>query len=364
MAKCRKCKADLPEGANFCPACGKDQREQKQNKKSRGNGTGSVYKRGKTWCAAISTGKNGAGNYRRIVKGGFKNKKDAILYLDQLRYHPMRDKKISALYDAIKPHLEKLSNNKQTHYKTAYGRLQPIQNVNIGELSITDLQRVIDNAVDTFYPAKDMRDLLSLIYQQAIKEEYVSTNKASYIVLPDLEETDTVPFTADEIKQLWKDYQKGHQQTGFFLLMIYTGMMPGETLKLTADMIQLSEKRIVGAGLKTQKRKETPIILSDIIVPVVEELQNGKSGRLWEGDEKSFYDYFAAMKERTGCRMIKQLRPYSCRHTFATTLADRNVSAAIIKEVMRHSKLTSTQRYMHPDQEVQENAMNAAFATK
>ena len=364
MSYCSKCGAELPDGANYCPVCGKAtaEKERTQARKIRGNGTGSVYKRGKTWCAAVSTGElTPGGHYVRRTKSGFPSKKDAILYLETLRSTPIGNRKISALYDAIQPHIEKLSDNKQGHYRTAYARLTRIQNKNISDLSVMELQRVVDDAVQTYYPAKDMRDLLSLIFQQAIKEEYVAVNKARYIVLPDADEKDTVPFTPDEIRALWADFAAGNTNTGFFLLMIYTGMMPGEARRVTVDMVQLSEKRIVGAGLKTAKRKETPIILPDIIVPVVEALMEGKSGRLWETDDSSFYDYFAEMKKRTGCRLIKELRPYSCRHTTATTLADQNVSAAIIKEVMRHAKLASTQRYMHVDQDAQEDAMNAAF---
>ena len=358
---CKKCSAELPEGAKFCPFCGKPTAETKAQKSKRPNGEGSVYKRGNTWCASICTGRNANGNCTRKVKSGFAKRKDAIAYLDQMRFRPVHDKKISALYDALEPHLEKLSANKRTHYKTAYGRMRQIQNVNIGELSTVDLQRIVDENAATYYPAKDMRDLLSLIYQQAMKDDYVTMNKARFIVLPDLDEKDTVPFTADEIKALWADYQAGYTETGFFLLMIYTGMMPGEARKVTVDMIQLAEKRIVGAGLKTTKRKETPIVLPDIIVPVVEDLMEGKTGRLWETDENSFYAYWKEMKQRTGCRQIAELRPYSCRHTTATTLADRKVSAAIIQEVMRHSKITTTRRYVHLDQDAQADAMNAAF---
>lgn len=361
--KCKKCEAELPAGSSYCCFCGVRQFAKKATR-TRGNGTGSVYKRGKTWTAAISVGHYANGSCCRKTKGGFKTKNEAVLYLDKLRADPFATKqeiRICQLYDAIQPHLDKLSDNKRSHYRTAYARLESIWNVSISALSIQDLQRAMDAVVSTYYPAKDIRDLLSLIYQQGIKEEYISVNKARYLVLPDLEEKDTVPFTAAEISSLWEDYHEGNKNTGFFLLMIYTGMMPGEALKTTVDMVQLSEKRIVGAGLKTSKRKETPIILPDIIVPVVQDLIAGKSGRLWETDNNNFYDYFCEMKKRTGCRMIKELRPYSCRHTTATTLADQNVSAAIIKEVMRHAKLASTQRYMHVNQDRQEDAMNTAF---
>lgn len=361
--KCKKCSCELPEVAKFCPGCGApvNKPERTQKHKSRGNGTGCVYKRGKSWYAVISTGYYENGQCRRKSKGGFKTKKEANDYIEQMRFHPTHETKIRDLYDALEPHLEKLSATKRTHYKTAYNRLQLIQNVNIGDLSVVDLQTVVDENAATYYPAKDMRDLLSLIYQQAMMDDYVAVNKAKFIVLPDLDEKDTVPFTADEIKALWADYQAGNTLTGFFLLMIYTGMMPGEARKVTVDMIQIAEKRIVGAGLKTTKRKETPIVLPDIIVPVVEDLMDGKTGRLWATDENSFYEYWKNMKQRTGCRQIPELRPYSCRHTTATTLADRKVSAAIIQEVMRHAKITTTRRYVHLDQDAQANAMNAAF---
>lgn len=360
---CLKCGVKIPEGAVFCPWCGKKQEGRKQNPKSRGNGTGSVYKRGSTWCASVSIGRSPNGTMKRRVKGGFRTKKEAVLYLDQLRYAPKKDKTLLAIHDAITPHLESLSANKQTHYKTAWTRLEQLHMTSISVLSINDLQDAVDQAVNTYYPARDMRDLLSLIYQYAMREDMVSTNKAKFIVLPEKDEKDTEPFTAEEITALWKDYQQGNLQTGFFLLMIYTGMMPGELRKITIDMIDVFGKRIVGGGLKTEKRKQTPIILPDVIVPVVVDLMQGKQlgDRLCDLYENEFYDYFLEMKKRSGCRLIKTLRPYSCRHTTATTLADGNVSAAIIKEIMRHSKITSTQRYMHPDQETYQNAMNDVF---
>lgn len=361
---CKKCEKEIPDGAIWCPWCGKKQIAEKKNTR-RCNGTGSVYKRGDTWVCAISVGQYDSGNYKRRKKGGFRTKKEALEYIETLKYKPQRDKKLSAVYDAIQPHIDGLSKDKQSHYKTAWKRLQPLHNVNIGLLSIADLQDAMDHAVGSYYPAKDIRDLLSLIYERAIKEEYVTVNKARHLVLPDLDEKGTEPFTADEMRAMWEDFQHGHTETGFFLLMCYTGMMPGELRRLTVDMIDLGARRIVGAGIKTEKRKETPILLPDVILPVVSALISGREGneRIYPCDETAFYFDFAAMKKRTGCRPIKELRPYSCRHTLATTLADANVSTAIIKEVMRHAKISSTQKYMHPDQSLYAGAVNAALTS-
>ena len=360
---CVKCKREIPDGALWCCWCGKKQTAAPKQRTKRANGTGCVIKRGKTWTCVITIGLKPDGQPVRKTKGGFRTRTEALEYLPQMKFQPSAQRTVGQLHDALLPHIEKLSKDKQSHYRTAWSRLKRLHGADVTSLSIADLQHTMDAAVGSYYPAKDIRDLLSLIYNRAIAEELVSVNKARFLVLPDLIEQNTVPFTADEVAALWRDYQDGHPETGLFLLMIYTGMMPGELRRLTVGMIDLPHRRIVGAGMKTEKRKETPIVLPELIVPVITELIRGMAPDelIVRIDEPAFYDAFAAMKKRAGCRPIKELRPYSCRHTLATTLADENVSAGIIREIMRHAKITTTQRYMHPDQTVYADALNAAL---
>ena len=53
------------------------------------------------------------------------------------------------------------------------------------------------------------------------------------------------------------------------------------------------------------------------------------------------------------------LKPYSCRHTTATALALGNIAPSVIQEVMRHTKFSTTQRYIHPDMTAAHAAVNA-----
>lgn len=207
-----------------------------------------------------------------------------------------------------------------------------------------------------------MRDLLSILYERAMAEQLVTVNLAKYIVLPELNETETVPFTESEIIKLWEDYYQGHTQTGYFLLMIYTGMMPGELLRLSPDMIDIQNKKITGCGIKTRKRKETAIVIPDIIIPLLETLlQQSTQERFYPDVRDNFYDYFSEMIKRTNCN--NELRPYSCRHTTATLLANKNISPAIIQEAMRHAKITTTQRYIHINTDVIQSAVQSAVNT-
>ena len=360
---CFKCKKDIPDGAIWCPWCGKKQTSEPMKRTKRANGTGCVVKRGKTWTCIVSVGIKPDGQAVRKTKGGFPTRTAALEYVEQLKFKPQTQRTLRQIHEAIQPRIEKLSKDKKQHYKLAWKRIEKIHGADVSSLSVADLQNVMDEAGLTHYPAKDIKDLLSLIYERAIADDLVTTNKARFLVLPDLNEKETVPFNADEITSMWRDFEQGHIVTGLFLLMIYTGMMPGELRKLTAGMIDVENRRIVGVGMKTEKRKETPVVIPQIILPVLAALTAGlePEDRLYRHDELQFYADFAEMKKRCNCRPIKELRPYSCRHTLATTLADQNVSAGIIKEIMRHSKITTTQKYMHPDVEQYADRMDKVF---
>ena len=95
---CRKCRAPLPDGAKFCPACGAKVSAE-QRPKSRGNGQGTVIRRGSGWTAIVSAGytmaPDGTMRRKRRSKAGFKTKKEAIAYLPILAAEPEQKKSIT-----------------------------------------------------------------------------------------------------------------------------------------------------------------------------------------------------------------------------------------------------------------------------
>ena len=127
--------------------------------------------------------------------------------------------------------------------------------------------------------------------------------------------------------------------------MIYTGMMPGELLGCQKDFIDWQGKQIRGAGKKTKERKETPIVLADVILPVLSDLCDHTAGeKLIKINKDNFYQVYYETLQRAGCR---RLTPYSCRHTAATSLAMENIPPSVIQKVMRHAKFSTTEKYIH-----------------
>lgn len=361
---CPKCKKSIPEDAIFCQYCGKKQNfTQRKNVRSRPNGTGTVYKRGKTWIAEVTKGYLlGDGKKRRIQnkKGGFKTKKEALEYLPLLQNAPTRKiPNLAELFEVYK-HSKKylaLSDSRKEKYDIAWNKIESLWFWKIDLLTTFDLQNCVDSKADTYYTARDIKNLFSKLYQMALPDKFVLMNMSEYIELPPLNTKEQQPFRADEVQKLWLDYDSGSWWTGYLLLMIYTGMMPGELLDARKEHIDWERKQIVGAGKKTDKRRETPIVLADFIVPVVADLCDHTEGdKLIRISKDKFYETYYATLERAGCR---RLTPYSCRHTAATTLAEGNIPPSVIQKIMRHAKFSSTEKYIHVDTAPMHNAVNS-----
>jgi integrase len=343
----------LQEDFLYCPYCGKKQISEKaKTNRSRPNGTGTVYKRGKSWTASYVHGyiiqEDGTTKTVRSTKGGFRTKKEAMEYLPTLQNVQTRKvPKLTELFELYKgsKKYQSLSDSRKEKYTIAWRKLESIWFWRIDLLTTFDLQNVVDSQADTYYTARDLKNMLSKLYQTAMPDEFVKTNLSEYIELPDLNAKEQKPFNADEIKLLWKDYAAGNWWTGYILLMIYTGMMPGELLDARKSHIDWVGKQIVGAGKKTDKRRESPIVLADFIIPVLADLCDHTSGdKLIRINKDKFYETYYAALERSGCR---RLTPYSCRHTAATTLALENIPPSVIQQIMRHTRYSTTEKYIH-----------------
>lgn len=352
---CKKCNTLIKDEYKFCPICGKETHPESKQKSRRPNGTGYIRKRGKTYQIEITTGKKiniqGVLKAEIITKGGFLTKQEASNYANTIKAASGKNlkRKMSTLKSLwigySTGEMLKLSKSKQTQYKIAFGRLSKIENALINQLTIDDLQNAVDENTETYYPARDMRNLLSHLYKRAAAQQDVTSNLAEYICLPELEEKTPFPFSENDIKILWKDYGNGNKLTGYILLMLYSGMMPGELFQCKKDMIYWEENKIVGCGLKTKKRKETPLLIADFMIPVLKDLcEYSKSKKLLCMNRDTFYDEFHKTLARCN---IKDRTPYACRHTTGTALALGNIAPLVIQEIMRHSKFSTTERYIH-----------------
>lgn len=363
---CVKCKREVEDGP-FCSQCGAKQ-ERTRSASRRANGTGGAYKRGKTWTGRAAGYsyteiiENGESKLvrRRPTKGGFKTKTEALTWANSYNKSTTASSPtLAELWNGYSTgELTKLSKDKISAYKKARERLEPIIARKIDTLSIAELQAVVNDKSFSYYTARDMKTVLSKLYQRAMAERKAEVNLSQFIVLPALEEKEAVPFSEDEVKKMWTAYESGNVFVGYILLLIYTGMMPAELKACKKDMIDRDKCEIWGCGRKTEKRKkELPIVFPDFLVPVLDALCDySKSDMLLDFGHNQFYDKYHETLLAIG---VRNLPPYSCRHTYGTEAVKGQNAPEVVRQMLRHATIYMQQRYTHLSSDAAHEAANA-----
>lgn len=376
---CRKCARVLPDDAIFCCYCGVKQEITRKHRK-RANGTGTVFRYRGGWVVEYTEGWEVVdGDLRRKTrrKYGFKTSKDAEDALAEIRARIQagaeeEQKKKKVLIKTVAQLWESYSASElpmrgkstQDAYNVAWRKRikGTIGDRPIDEIGLDDLNAIVAGC--TYDPAKDVRDLMSILFQRAIVDRQTTVNPAPMMTLPLQQSEEVVPWNASEISTLWKAWGNGERVAGYCLLMIYSGMMTGELLRCKEDMINWEDQQIIGCGLKTKKRKEMPIHFPHIIEPILRELCATKSGKrggegyILDVSERAFYERFAKMK--TALDIRPEVRPYSSRHSTGTELTLMGVEPAIIIDIMRHKNYTTTlKHYTKIPSNVLVDALNA-----
>jgi integrase len=112
-------------------------------------------------------------------------------------------------------------------------KLAQLRPVHVEQL-FTDLQRGGVSAGN----AKKVSEVFSTALEHALRVGLVPINPADPVAKPRPDETEIVPFTADEIRQI-KDAVAGHRLEALFALAIGTGGRQGELLGLGREHIDL-----------------------------------------------------------------------------------------------------------------------------
>lgn len=362
--RCRHCKRSIDSDSNYCKYCGHPAH---RSGTRRPPDSGSAYQRGHTWTAvwmAEIVNADGSTSKQKRTKGGFASEETARAYSLQMAaggaivdVQPLRF--FWAWYEENE--LENLSKSRRIAARKAWSRIEAagLSSINVDRLDVDQLQEALDSQCSTYDTGKDFKTLLSHLLGRAVVKKQLQTNLAPALRLPSSNWKETQPFNAGEIDKLWTAYRDGDLFTGYILVMIYSGMMPGELFRCKRAMIDWDRGCIIGCGMKTDLRRTDPIYYPDIIAPVLRELcDNSKStvDNLLPMAEDNFRRRFDETLAGLG---IRPLKPYSCRHTTATALADARVEPSTIQKIMRHTNFSTTSKYIHPDDDTRRAGLEA-----
>lgn len=157
--------------------------------------------------------------------------------------------------------------------------------------------------------------------------------------------------------------KRGHPKswnlyTTYFKVLFLTGLRPTEGASLEIDDIDFGLEVI---HIKHGKTEESvgKVPLPDILAPELQKYIQGLDGvklfpsiRHGNQGEDGILDIGAAATHfGRRCKMLgirrANLSSHSARHTYGTLLAGEDVNLFTIKNLMRHKKITTTERYLH-----------------
>jgi len=294
--------------------------------------------RRRPWAVVLTTGWTADGKQVREYLGYYTTKKDALAALAAYHESPFElSQKNVTFSDLYQAWLDTRKPNAK-NYNAAYNNLADLHKMIFRDIRKRHIQAVIDKCPLSRASLLLIKTLCNLMYKFAIDQELVNMNYASLVELPKNEPSEKhKPFTAEEIKELFDNRNLYAAQIA--LILIYTGMRPGELLALDPATIDL-ETRTMRGGIKTTAGKNRIIPIADKILPIIKQFDFGalpkRANRL------------IVMWKRSNVPALQNHLPHDGRHTCASLLDDAEISLKTRQMILGHSSGDVTNKvYTH-----------------
>lgn len=188
-------------------------------------------------------------------------------------------------------------------------------------------------------------------------------------------------LTADEVKALLRvpDRRtlKGRRDYALLLLMLSSGLRKAEVCSLSVENLSTYRNQavvdVIGKGGKQRRVALTGEVMEAILDyqkslknalprPATDETTEpaarplfmtlGERGRNTEPAPLTPKAVDCLMKRvKKAALLTKRITPHTTRHTFATSLLDKGVDLRTVQELLGHSHIRTTERYLHTSDE-------------
>jgi len=219
------------------------------------------------------------------------------------------------------------------------------QDSEIGIVDLITISKYLDVDITEFLPVPQKINIEKMSMLEFIQHKYSPTEITRILEAAEKVEREAWPHT------MLQKYVKR-----IILLLLYTGMRPGEVINLRWENIKVD--KIVLKRTETKQRREKVIPLTGGIKAVLDSLRADESGEYViprRRDQRitssqSTKTALAKMRKVSG---IKDFDFHSLRHTASTIMVSqalgKGVGLADIMEILGHSKIETTMKYLHSD---------------
>lgn len=187
-----------------------------------------------------------------------------------------------------------------------------------------------------------------------------------------------VPWNKDEINKILDSAKKSEKKEGardylIMLLATKTGMRVGEIFNLLPDDIEFDKRSITIRDPKDTRRKATKEKEGHRVDTVLIDTNTLELIRMWINThrDKVYKNIWGKLsyrgmkaipsKYQPICGVDKPISMHTFRHFYGTQLKKEGVEDYGVKTLMRHKKMSTTEIYLHPEQEDYRNDYEKVF---
>lgn len=325
--------------------------------KSRGNGQGTAYRRGKTWESCVVIGwKTPSDPSKPPVpvkrrKNGFPTKAAALAYCPcLLNKRTERPKKtLECVYTEWEARYSpRVGASTMAGYRAAFGHFKRLHPMLIDTITAQDLQDCMDACTAGKRTHQQMKVTAGLIWAYACDSEYVDKNITENLYTGKGRSVQREPITEEEVEVIRRAIGT-EPYAEYVYALCYLGFRPGEFLRLRKT--DLHEERgviyLVG-GSKTDAGKNRRVPVPSAIAGIIADRAAAEGTDLlfpqYAMNRKKEFTGFKQMTDQYFCKyvfkpMMNRLGiaegkvPYGARHTYSdklkTASGDDKTKAAI-----------------------------------
>lgn len=252
---------------------------------------------------------------------------------------------------------EEISRSNANGYQAAYRLCSNLYSMKFLDLKLSHLQGVIDDSDKNYPTLKKLKILFNQLFDYAVQNEIVSKDKhiVEYLNIGKAVKSDKhYRFTDAEIETIWR-WSKNNEYVQLILMLIYSGVRPGELFAVKKCNVNLEEKSFkIEKGKNDNAIRKVPI--ADKTFPFFQHWMqkndteylitqlNGRPFRFDTNHGQYTDSYWKPLLKDMGILEykndndeIKTHSPDDTRHTFTTLWKEKKLDEAFRRKIQGHS---------------------------
>jgi len=204
---------------------------------------------------------------------------------------------------------------------------------------------------------------LKAAFTKAVSWNFINENPFKKIKLPKVSKSFPVFISEAELKLIIGN-TKDQLLKNIFTFAFYTGMRLGEILNMKWDWIDQKQNIIIlknSANFQTKSKKERIIPIHQKVNTILLSLNKSDDFVFNRSSQIKMNENYVSKQFKKAVRLANlndEIHFHTLRHSFASNLVQRGVNLYVVKELLGHEDIKTTQVYSHLTQDSLSIAVN------